>query len=155
AAEHPGRLDLRSHRRDALLPPPLAPRHRAQLAEPSPTRHGVLRRGAPGRTPVTACGAPARARGARGRFGARPVLGSVVPPDAARPRRGNYPRMLYTEHRDEELPVAFETATVRDAMSNGVISCPPETPLRVVARMMATFGVHAIFVFEYVEEDDE
>ena len=50
--------------------------------------------------------------------------------------------------------MAFETATVRDAMSNGVISCPPETPLRVVARMMATFGVHAIFVFEYAEEDD-
>jgi len=36
-----------------------------------------------------------------------------------------------------------------------VISCPPETPLRVVARMMATFGVHAIFVFEHTDEDDE
>jgi len=63
--------------------------------------------------------------------------------------------MLQAEHREDEQPVAFETATVRDAMSHGVISCPPETPLRVVARMMATFGVHAIFVFEYVEEDDE
>ena len=40
-------------------------------------------------------------------------------------------------------------------MSRGVISCPPETPLRVVARMMATFGVHAIFVFEHTDEDDE
>jgi CBS domain-containing protein len=63
--------------------------------------------------------------------------------------------MAYAAHRPEELPVAFETATVGDAMSHGVISCPPETPLRVVARMMATHGVHAIFVFDYGEEDDE
>jgi len=54
-----------------------------------------------------------------------------------------------------ELPVAFDTATVEDAMSHGVISCSPETPLRVVARMMATYGVHAIFVFEHTDEDDE
>jgi CBS domain-containing protein len=63
-------------------------------------------------------------------------------------------RMAYTEHLQEEPSVAFETATVGDAMSRGVISCPPETPLRVVARMMATFGVHAIFVFEHPEEDE-
>lgn len=63
--------------------------------------------------------------------------------------------MMYTEQRSDELPVAFEIATVGDAMSRRVISCPPETPLRVVARMMATFGVHAIFVFEHTEEDDE
>lgn len=56
---------------------------------------------------------------------------------------------------DRELPVPFESATVGDAMSHGVISCPPETPLRVVARMMATYGVHAIFVFEHTDEDDE
>jgi CBS domain-containing protein len=63
--------------------------------------------------------------------------------------------MINTEHRREELPVAFETATVGDAMSHGVLSCPPETPLRVVARMMSTYGVHAIFVFEHADEDDE
>lgn len=40
-------------------------------------------------------------------------------------------------------------------MSNGVISCSPETPLRVVARMMTTYGVHAIFVFEHANEGDE
>jgi CBS domain-containing protein len=40
-------------------------------------------------------------------------------------------------------------------MSHGVISCSPETPLRMVARTMATFGVHAIFVFEHAPEDDE
>jgi CBS domain-containing protein len=63
--------------------------------------------------------------------------------------------MVDTEHRRAQLPVPFETAIVGDAMSNGVISCPPETPLRVVARMMATFSVHAIFVFELADEDDE
>src|SRR5213075_2806891 len=55
----------------------------------------------------------------------------------------------------DDIPVAFDDATVADAMSRGVISVPPETPLRVVARMMATFRVHAIFVFEHTDEDDE
>ena len=55
----------------------------------------------------------------------------------------------------DDIPVAFDEATVADAMSRGVISVPPETPLRVVARMMATFRVHAIFVFEHTDEDDE
>jgi CBS domain-containing protein len=63
--------------------------------------------------------------------------------------------MVHVEHRPNELPVAFEAATVADAMSRGVISCRPETPLRVVARMMATHGVHAIFVFEHEDEGDD
>jgi CBS domain-containing protein len=62
--------------------------------------------------------------------------------------------MVNDEHR-RTFPVPFEVATVGDAMSHGVISCPPETPLRVVARMMATYAVHAIFVFEQVDEPDE
>lgn len=62
--------------------------------------------------------------------------------------------MIDAQHRRDEVPVAFETATVGDAMSRGVISCPPETPLRVVARIMATHGIHAVFVFERVDEDD-
>lgn len=81
--------------------------------------------------------------------------GSVVHPDAGAPWHGDYRGMAYAAPRSEELPVAFETATVGDAMSHGVLSCPPETPLRVVARMMATHGVHAIFVFEYGNDDDE
>ena len=40
-------------------------------------------------------------------------------------------------------------------MSPGVISCPPETPLRVVARMMATSNVHSVFVFEDRDEDPQ
>ena len=63
--------------------------------------------------------------------------------------------MINAKHRREELPAPFDAATVGDAMSHGVISCAPETPLRVVARMMATYGVHAIFVFEHADEDDE
>src|SRR5262249_27475202 len=85
----------------------------------------------------------------------RVCRGSVVHPDAVSPKPGNYRCMAYAEHLREESPVAFETATVGDAMSHGVISCPPETPLRVVARMMTTYGVHAIFVFEHGDGSDE
>jgi CBS domain-containing protein len=35
---------------------------------------------------------------------------------------------------------------VIDAMHPGMISCPPETSLRTVARMMASYRVHAIVV---------
>src|ERR1700751_4122408 len=65
------------------------------------------------------------------------------------------PPMVDAQHKPDALPVAYDVATVGDAMSRGVISVPPETPLRVVARMMATFRVHAIFVFEHTDEDDE
>jgi CBS domain-containing protein len=40
-----------------------------------------------------------------------------------------------------------------DAMHPGMISCPPETPLRTVARMMASYRVHAIVV--HAHEDDQ
>jgi CBS domain-containing protein len=63
--------------------------------------------------------------------------------------------MANAPHNSDDLPVAYDVATVADAMSRGVISVPPETPLRTVARMMATFRVHAIFVFEHTDEDDE
>jgi CBS domain-containing protein len=45
--------------------------------------------------------------------------------------------------------------TVGEQMTNGVIRCAPETPLRSVARLMADRRVHAIFVFDYGREDDE
>ena len=63
--------------------------------------------------------------------------------------------MVTVQHKPQQLPVPFDSACVADAMSPGVISCPPETPLRVVARMMATFNVHSVFVFEHRDEDDE
>jgi CBS domain-containing protein len=51
--------------------------------------------------------------------------------------------------------VSFTTARVADAMTSGVISCPPETPLRTVAEIMARRRVHAVYVFDYGFEDDE
>jgi CBS domain-containing protein len=63
--------------------------------------------------------------------------------------------MANVRHRSDEMPMPYEAAIVADAMSRGVISVPPETPLRVVARMMATFHVHAIFVFEHVQTGDD
>lgn len=42
---------------------------------------------------------------------------------------------------------------VRDAMHEGVISCTPETTLRSVARMLATYRVHAVVVFPRHESD--
>ena len=40
-------------------------------------------------------------------------------------------------------------------MTAGLISCPPATPLRNVAKLMTDHRVHAIFVFDYGSEDDE
>jgi CBS domain-containing protein len=42
--------------------------------------------------------------------------------------------------------------SVLDAMHRGLISCSPETPLRAVARMMATYRVHAVVVMPHGEE---
>lgn len=63
--------------------------------------------------------------------------------------------MIEAGHSRYDRTAPFELATVGEAMSRGVISCAPETPLRVVARLMATYGVHAIFVLEHADEDDE
>jgi CBS domain-containing protein len=49
----------------------------------------------------------------------------------------------------------FAGSRVADAMTSGLISCPPETPLRIVARIMARERVHAVYVFDYGAEDDE
>jgi CBS domain-containing protein len=76
-------------------------------------------------------------------------------PDANVPVGGDDRAMVEAKHRPKAPAVPFETATVGEAMSHGVISCAPETPLRTVAGMMATYGVHAIFVFEHADEDDE
>lgn len=46
------------------------------------------------------------------------------------------------------ITVPYDDARVRDAMTPGVISCAPETSLRTVARMMATYRVHAVVVFD-------
>jgi CBS domain-containing protein len=54
------------------------------------------------------------------------------------------------------LPTTSLAGTrVSEAMTTGVISCPPDTPLRRVAQIMARERVHAIYVFDYGDEDDE
>jgi CBS domain-containing protein len=47
---------------------------------------------------------------------------------------------------------ALDRLRVVDAMHPGMISCPPETTLRSVARMMASYRVHAIFVHAHGDE---
>jgi CBS domain-containing protein len=42
----------------------------------------------------------------------------------------------------------FEQATVLDAMRLGVVTCQPETPLREVARILATYRIHSVVVSE-------
>lgn len=44
------------------------------------------------------------------------------------------------------LMPAFEHARVGDVMRHGVISCGPETSLRDVARIMASYHIHAVVV---------
>src|SRR6201981_310164 len=73
-------------------------------------------------------------------------------PDDPAPRSADDDAML--SPKPTEISVPFSDASVADAMSHGVIHCAPETPLRVVARMMATYGVHAVYVFDYGDEDD-
>src|SRR4051812_40968148 len=46
------------------------------------------------------------------------------------------------------LTPRYENATVGDVMRHGVITCSPETTLRVIARMMSSYHVHAIVVTE-------
>jgi CBS domain-containing protein len=51
-----------------------------------------------------------------------------------------------------EIDRGLAGLAVSDGMHAGVLSCPPETPLRDVARMMARYVVHAVVV--YTEESD-
>jgi CBS domain-containing protein len=46
----------------------------------------------------------------------------------------------------------LEQATVADAMHRGVITCPSDASMRTVARMMAAYRVHCIFVLYEHEE---
>jgi len=54
-----------------------------------------------------------------------------------------------------ELGRTLAGSYVADAMTTGVISCSPDTPLRTVARLMSERRVHAVYVFDYGREDDE
>ena len=43
-----------------------------------------------------------------------------------------------------QTPPHFDNALVADAMRPGVFTCQPETPLRVVAQMMAANHIHTV-----------
>jgi len=47
----------------------------------------------------------------------------------------------------------LEQLTVGTAMHPGVVTCPVETPLPTVARMMATYRIHAVIVFNEDSDD--
>lgn len=49
----------------------------------------------------------------------------------------------------------LDGVTVDQAMHPGVLTCPPEAPLRDVARMMSRYRVHAIVVFTEDHEVEE
>lgn len=46
---------------------------------------------------------------------------------------------------------ALEEIIVRDAMHEGVLSCPTDTPLSTVAELMAANGVHCVVVTDVVD----
>jgi CBS domain-containing protein len=53
-----------------------------------------------------------------------------------------------TKPTDSYRTPSYEHATAGEAMRAGVISCPPETPLRQVAQMMATEHIHCVVVID-------
>lgn len=60
--------------------------------------------------------------------------------------------MSVQQYRGSYLMPSFEKATVADAMRAGVMSCAPDSPAIMVARMMATHHIHAVVV-EGIRED--
>jgi CBS domain-containing protein len=56
--------------------------------------------------------------------------------------------------RGSYLMPAYENARVHDAMRVGIITCPPETSLKDVARMMATYHVHCVVVTDMDPEGE-
>src|SRR3954466_1036155 len=57
------------------------------------------------------------------------------------------------EHHHTHAP-RYDDTRVEDCMHPGVLTCPPETPLWTVARMMASYSVHAIVVTDLDAEGD-
>lgn len=56
---------------------------------------------------------------------------------------------------DLSFPTELDEIGVAAAMHPGVLTCPPETPLHDVARMMARYRIHAVVVFSADDDSDE
>lgn len=50
------------------------------------------------------------------------------------------------------MTVALDQVRVGDAMHPGTVTCPAETPLRTVARMMASYRIHCVVVLVDIDE---
>ena len=61
---------------------------------------------------------------------------------------------METIKQDHTQAPRYDDAMVEDAMHPGVLTCPPETPLWTVARMMASYSVHAIVVTDVDAEGE-
>jgi CBS domain-containing protein len=56
--------------------------------------------------------------------------------------------------RGSYLMPRYEDARVYDAMRLGIFTCPPETSLRDVARMMASYHIHSVVVTDMDPEGE-
>lgn len=61
--------------------------------------------------------------------------------------------MTAQDLREARRSRTLDEISVAEAMHPGVLTCPVETPLRDVARMMASYRIHSIVVFGGGEED--
>lgn len=52
----------------------------------------------------------------------------------------------------EQITPALEDFRVHNAMHPGVLTCPPDMPLRMVAQMMARYRIHCVVVFADPDE---
>jgi CBS domain-containing protein len=69
-------------------------------------------------------------------------------------RRAHSFRGMETIEQHHTHAPRYDAAKVEDAMHPGVLTCPPETPLWTVARMMESYAVHAIVVTDLDSEGD-
>jgi CBS domain-containing protein len=52
------------------------------------------------------------------------------------------------------MTTLLDSTRVAEAMHPGTVTCPPETPLRTVARMMARYSIHCVVVLADIDEAD-
>jgi CBS domain-containing protein len=71
-----------------------------------------------------------------------------VRPDADPALRPDDPSMTEVSGSDDVPPQPHQGSPIAEAMRAGLVHCAPRTPLRTVARLMATRSLHAVYVFD-------
>jgi CBS domain-containing protein len=61
--------------------------------------------------------------------------------------------MFHPEEADMAAPTLTSRSFIADVMQPGVLSCPSDTPLREVARIMAMHRIHCVVVAELRSSD--